>query len=341
MIDFAALHAAYERDGVYALQLEVNDACNQGCVYCYMNALPEPEQALGDEEIISVLDDASALGVTAIEWLGGEPLDRIGVFEVMEYARGLGLRNNVWTGGLPLIHGQVAEATARLCAEGLISVHLSTLDSELYESMHPGRTADDMAAILLGVERLIESGYPADQILNSMTLTGFQTAEDAIATIETFEARYGIRTSLNVYHTYLRPDTPPGKLVRFIPSEEAVRSAHRRCERQWGGRMPMNCVDKRYCSATVAVLNDGTVTPCATIREGACTVRDEGGLAGCLERHTEELLLLALKRGDVCLEECRSCGLSEDCWGCRSRAYACGAGLWGPDPRCYRRRRAS
>lgn len=341
MIDAAALQAAYERDGVYALQLEVNDACDQGCSYCYMNALPVPERVLGDDEVVSVLDDAAALGVTAVEWLGGEPLDRPGVLDLMGYARGLGLRNNVWTGGLPLARGTVAESLARLAAEGLVSVHVSTLDRDLYEYMHPGRTADDIDTILFGIEHLIDSGYPAERMLNSTTLTGLQTAEDAIATIDVFEKRYGILTSLNVYHTYLRPDTPPGELERFIPSAGSVRAVHRRYERQWGGPRPMNCVDKRYCSATVAVLNDGAVTPCATIREGPGSVRGQGGLVAALECHREELLLLPLKKGEVRLEQCEKCRMGEECWGCRSRAYASGAGLYGPDPRCYRQRRVA
>lgn len=102
MIDQAALAEAHHRDGFYALQLEVNDACLQACAYCYMNALPHVERTLTDDEILEVLAAAAEAGFTAVEWLGGEPLDRPGVFSLMERAGDLGLRNDVWTGGLPL-----------------------------------------------------------------------------------------------------------------------------------------------------------------------------------------------------------------------------------------------
>ncbi len=339
MIDQAALAEAYGQNRFYALQLEVNDACIQGCVYCYMNALPRVERVLSDQEVLGVLAQAAAARFTAIEWLGGEPLDRPGVFGLMERARELGFRNNVWTGGLPLARRETTREVARLAEGGLVSVHVSTLNPMLYERLHPGRPAQDIATVLSGVQLLLDLGYPPERMLNSVTFTGVQPADDMIATIDAFEERYSIRTSLNVYHTYLRPGHDAGELARFVPSSDDVRRVHRRYERQWGGRMPMNCVDKRYCSATAAVLNDGTLTPCATIREGVGDVRDEGGLTGLLERHRDALTLAALKDPRNLPEGCAKCGVSEDCWGCRSRAYAAGRGLLGKDPRCYRKER--
>ena len=83
MIDYARLEEAYRQDGVYALQLEVGDECYQGCVYCYMNAMPVRKNALDDDLIREILDDAHRMGVSAIEWLGGEPLLRPSIFEHM------------------------------------------------------------------------------------------------------------------------------------------------------------------------------------------------------------------------------------------------------------------
>lgn len=337
MIDQDRLAQAYGSDGIYALQLEVGDACEQGCSYCYMNALPKLRSSLSDGDLLDVLQDASKLGVSAIEWLGGEPLDRPGVFALTDRASELGLRNNIWTGGLPLSETGMAARCADAASGGLVSVHLPTLDPHLYERMHPGRSAGDIDRILRGVEAVLAEGYPPERMLNSTTLTGLQPAGDAIATIDAFEERYGIRTSLNVYHTYLRPGTPPGELARFVPDPKTVRAAHRRWAKQWGGEpFPMNCVDKRYCSATIAVLADGTVTPCATIREGVGSVL-EGGLASVFEVFRDELVLKRLKDPANLPDGCASCVIAEDCWGCRSRAYAAGLGMFGKDPRCFRK----
>jgi radical SAM protein with 4Fe4S-binding SPASM domain len=329
---------AYERDGFYSLQLEVGDRCEQGCVYCYMNGVPEGRNTLSDVQIREILTQASETGIAAVEWLGGEPLLRETVFEHMGLAAGLGLRNNVWTGGLPLKHPRAAARCAEYAGVGLISVHVPTVDPELYQRLHPSRPRTDLQDILSGVRTLLDLGYPPEQMLNSMTLTGLQSAEDAIRTIDFFESEYGIKTSLNVYHTYLRPDAPAGTLASFVPDDEDVDRVYERWTRQVGdGPLPMNCVDKFYCSTTVAVLCDGSVTPCATIREAdAPSVHDGATLGSILAEHRDHLVFKPFKDEENLPESCRQCFLGDRCWGCRSRAYAAGRGIYGKDPRCFR-----
>jgi radical SAM protein with 4Fe4S-binding SPASM domain len=338
MIDQERLLDAYERDAFYALQLEVGDRCEQGCVYCYMNGVPEGSNTLSDEQIRNVLAQASEAGFTAVEWLGGEPLLRESIFEHMGFAAGLGFRNNLWTGGLPLTHPRVAARCVEYTTPGLISVHVSTVDPEVYARLHPNRPERDLEDILSGVRLVLSLGYPPERMLNSMTLTGWQTAEDAIRTIDFFEQEFGIQTSLNVYHTYLRPGAEPGELASFIPDEAEVDRVYEHWMQQAGdGPLPMNCVDKFYCSTTVAVLCDGSVTPCATVREpDAPTVHDSQAFASILERHREHLIFKPFKNEANLPDSCQRCFLSDRCWGCRSRAYAAGRGLYGKDPRCFR-----
>ncbi len=92
MIDYEKLMNAYEENRIYSLQLEVGDRCNQNCIYCYMNAVPEEKNTLSDELIRDILFDSKRLGITAIELLGGEPLLRGSVFTLMIYAKELGLK---------------------------------------------------------------------------------------------------------------------------------------------------------------------------------------------------------------------------------------------------------
>lgn len=343
MLDLASLHAAYEGGGFYSLQLEVGDRCLQGCIYCYMNALEREKNTLTDEEIYGIIDDSHSIGIAAVEWLGGEPLLRRSVFTHMAHATELGIRNNVWTGGLPLANGETLRNTVKHAAHGLISVHVSTIDPALYGELHPSRPVDDLKSILDAVKRTIDMGYPPAQMLNSVTFTGLQSADDLIHTIDYFESEFGIKTSLNVYHTYLRPGTPPGTLSRFIPAEEAVKRVYDRCARQWGEmELPMNCVSKQYCSTTVAVLCDGCVTPCATIRDAcAPNIHRDGAFRNIVESHRDHLTIGAFRSRKNLPPGCRTCRLSDRCFGCRSRAYAAGNGILGKDPRCFRKRNAS
>ncbi|MBD3186206.1 hypothetical protein GF325_05205 [Candidatus Bathyarchaeota archaeon] len=337
MIDQDALNDAWENDSFYSLQLELGDACSQGCLYCYMNALPAQENTLDDEMVKGILVDAAAMGISAIEWLGGEPLLRSSVLEHLAFARELGFRNNLWTGGLPLVDQDLRASCASLCMHGLISVHVSTVDPTLYERLHPGRTRKDLSSILGSVHALLEDGYPSSQMLNSVTFTGLQPASDMISTIDYFEEHFGIATSLNVYHTYLRPGQSRENLARFIPEPAAVARVYNRMKAQAGVDMlPMNCVNKQYCSSTLAVLCDGTVTPCATIREpDAPNLHQEGNLKEIVKSHWDHLIFKKFKDKGNLPNTCKTCMLSSTCWGCRSRAYAAGLGLFGPDPRCF------
>lgn len=338
MLDFDQLNKDYTNDGFYALQLEVGDKCYQGCTYCYMNAVAAPKNELTDEIIFAVLVDAKELGFSTIEWLGGEPLVRENIFQFMEVAKRLGFKNNMWTGGLPFADLKTVEKTAELCDNGYISVHLSTLDPELYKIFHPERNADDIAVILRGVEHLLKIGYPPAQILNSVTFTGLQTADDLIATIEYFYREYRIQTSVNVYHTYLRPGYTQQDLLRFIPRPEEVLKVYSRYrDLIKAGNLPMNCVNKQYCATTVAVLNNGFVTPCATIREekAGMNVKEES-LKNIVSAHRGYLSFQYLKEEQNLPAGCQKCGLKSQCWGCRSRSYAAGTGLYGKDPRCFR-----
>jgi radical SAM protein with 4Fe4S-binding SPASM domain len=337
MIDTKKLQQAYDCDSIYSLQLEVGDICYQGCIYCYMNAIPETKNSLTDQVVFSILKDARRLGVTSIEWLGGEPLLRPSIFQYMEMAESLGLRNNIWTGGLPLKDDSVAKNCARYGKNGLIAVHVSSVDEKVYKLLHPARPVEDLKSILNGVRRLLDLGYPPEQMLNSVTYTGLQGPEDMIQTIDYFEQEFGIATSLNVYHTYLRPGTPVGELERFIPSRKDVAKVYGRYTRQYGKkRLPMNCVNKQYCSANIAVLCDGSVAPCATIREkNAPNLYRDGSLYDIFQTHRDYLIFKQLKSGELISEDCKKCKINDQCWGCRSRAFAAGLGIYGKDPRCF------
>jgi radical SAM protein with 4Fe4S-binding SPASM domain len=102
----------------------------------------------------------------------------------------------------------------------------------------------------------------------------------------------------------------------------------------------MKCVNKQFCSATVAVLNDGSVTPCATIREGGRENVQGHGFYETVVRNRDFLIFKELKYTAGLHEDCRACSLNGSCWGCRSRAYFAGEGLHGKDPRCFRASKA-
>jgi len=49
-----------------------------------------------------------------------------------------------------------------------------------------------------------------------------------------------------------------------------------------------------------------------------------------------ELTLKKLKDKNNLNDDCKSCSLSDVCFGCRSRSFAAKNGIYGKDPRCFR-----
>jgi radical SAM protein with 4Fe4S-binding SPASM domain len=93
---------------------------------------------------------------------------------------------------------------------------------------------------------------------------------------------------------------------------------------------------KQYCSANIAVLCDGSVAPCATIREkNAPNLYRDGSLYDIFQTHRDYLIFKQLKSGELISEDCKKCKINDQCWGCRSRAFAAGLGIYGRDPRCF------
>jgi len=337
IIDFDKLDDDYKKDGIYSLQLEVGDKCNQGCIYCYMNAIKDEKNVLSDEKIKEILFDSKKIGISAIEWLGGEPLLRDSIFQHIKLAKKLGFRNNIWTGGLPLSSDNVKENIIKYTRPGLLSVHVSTLNPRLYQKLHPNRSTKDLDIIIQSIKKIIDMGYPSENMLNSVTFTGLQKADDMIDTINYFKDKFGIACSLNVYHTYLRPNIPQSDLKHFIPSSKEIEKVYNHLSKQNAGKkLPMNCVNKQYCSATIAILSNGNVTPCATIRRTKTFNVNDESFFDIVNKNRDYLIFKKMKDKKNLNEECRTCELNSECWGCRSRSYASGNGIYGMDPRCFR-----
>jgi hypothetical protein len=160
-------HFAQSR--LYALQIESTDACHQGCIYCYAGPTSEEGYGLSSAEIRGLLEDAAALDIRAIDWLGGDPFLRRDWAELMAHARSLGLVNNVWTSGLPLAEEEVARRVYELTEDGFVSVHLDSVTPETYVKLHRGGQTENVATIVSGVDNLLALGKSPDEMINCIT----------------------------------------------------------------------------------------------------------------------------------------------------------------------------
>ncbi|MFQ6089386.1 MAG: radical SAM protein [Candidatus Methanofastidiosia archaeon] len=82
----------FKRGKLYAVQIESEGSCMQGCIYCYAKASPNAKNHLTSEEIIKIIDDSKDLEVRMIDWLGGDPLMRSDWYELAKYALSKGFQ---------------------------------------------------------------------------------------------------------------------------------------------------------------------------------------------------------------------------------------------------------
>ena len=153
----------FEQKRLYALQIETTDACHQGCIYCYAGSTPQESYGLASHEIRGLLEDAAALEIRAIDWLGGDPLVRPDWYELMQYARSLGIINNVWTSGLPLKNKQIAAQVNEVTDGGFVSVHVDSITPEVYVQLHRGGNDHYIDAIVEGVNMVSRHTKPNSQ----------------------------------------------------------------------------------------------------------------------------------------------------------------------------------
>jgi molybdenum cofactor biosynthesis enzyme MoaA len=147
------------------------------------------------KDIEKIIKSASKMDVMAIDWLGGDPLLRKDWYDIMRLANKFGLVNNIWTSGIPLENIDVAQKAVEVTKDGFISVHLDTLDLELYKKLHTIDAETKINAILKGVDNVQRLGKNPGHLINCITFTK-PIAIDSEKTIRFFFEKKGMRTCL-------------------------------------------------------------------------------------------------------------------------------------------------
>jgi radical SAM protein with 4Fe4S-binding SPASM domain len=324
----------FEERKVYSIQIESNLACSQGCLYCYASSSDAPLKELPGKDIIELLDSAANMGVRAIDWLGGDPLMRSDWYELMLYARDNGLTNNIWTSGMPLVNIEVAKRAVEVSEGGFISVHLDTLNEEIYGKLHSGDPKKKINSILKGIDNIRALGKGKDNIINCITFTKLVGGKDVNKTIRYFFKERGIRTCLT---QMCRAGLAEGH-PEWIPGIEDIKKAcAARDEVNYRGcahSMSSMDTNKFYCGGMICVTVDGDVTPCSVIRKGFGNIHGSS-LEKIVEQHKDDLLFTHLRNPGNMQGHCRSCEHNSVCWGCRATAYYEYGDMLAPDPKCW------
>ena len=324
----------FEEGKIYSLQIESNLTCLQGCMYCYASTDSELMQELPKKDIISVLNSAANMDVKAVDWLGGDPLLRKDCFKLMEYASKKGMKNNVWTSGIPLKDMEVARQIVNATEGGFISVHLDTINKDLYTKMHTGDPRVKINSILKGIDNVQKLGKKSEQMINCITFTKL-LSEDVENTIKYFFEKKGMRTCL----TQMCLEGLAKKHLDWVPDIQEIQNACKVRDKinYPNSKISMGTMDvnKFYCGGIVCITIDGDVTPCSVIRKNFGNIHDLP-LDEILNQNKKELLFMNLRNHENLSSKCSSCENNSICWVCRAAAYYGHGDTCGNDPNCNR-----
>lgn len=111
----------------------VTRACNLKCYYCFADARKKDPDELSSAEARAVLDDFAANGVMFVTFLGGEPLARKDIYELVDYSSSLGIYTALLTNGLN-VRGEKLD---RLVDAGLemIGVSIDSRDEAVHDAV--------------------------------------------------------------------------------------------------------------------------------------------------------------------------------------------------------------
>ena len=323
----------YEEGLIYTLQIESTLRCSQGCIYCYASSTPNSPENLHSDDIKQILINASEIEVRCIDWLGGDPLVRSDWYELMDYAQSLGLINNIWTSGLPLANQTVAKRAVDVTRNGgFISVHLDSLNPEIYQKVHKSRVHENIKAILSGLTNVINWGKSTDELWNCITLTKTVAENDVYNTMEWFWKEKGIRTVLTLYN----PVASTAMGLDLEPSQEMIQKAYRGRDELLYEDESFSTMDvsKFYCGSTICIANDGYYTPCSVIRTKEFGNYREMSLKELQKENPGDILMMKLRNPLTLPKPCIDCEDNSICFGCRSSAFYYSGDMFGCDPKC-------
>ncbi|MHA2176269.1 MAG: radical SAM/SPASM domain-containing protein [Candidatus Hodarchaeales archaeon] len=331
----AAIQKKYFEEGmVYTIQIESTLKCSQGCSYCYAESTPSSPNILESKDIYHILEEAKQLKVRCIDWLGGDPLVRQDWYDLMLYAQNIGLINNIWTSGIPLQNKTIANKAVKVTQNGgFISIHLDSLNPDVYKKVHNSKVDQNINAILEGLNNILTLGKDASEIWNCITLTKPIAEADVYETMDWFWTKKKIRTVLTLYNPVASTD--PREIL--IPSKELIQKAYKgRDKIMYNNELSFSTMDvsKFYCGSMICITNEGFYTPCSVIRTKEFGNYKDLNLTQLVETNPGDILMRQFQNPDNLPEPCQNCDQNEICYGCRSSAFYFSGDMFGCDPKC-------
>lgn len=143
------------------LDIELTERCNNDCVHCSINLPAGDKRALELEMtagfVMSVLEQAAALGCLGVRFTGGEPFWRDDFVDIYLFARHLGMKVMIFTNAT-LITPRLAGVLSRTPPLEKMEVSIYGMRAGSYEAVT--RTPGSFEAARKGLSLLVEHRIP-------------------------------------------------------------------------------------------------------------------------------------------------------------------------------------
>lgn len=341
----------------------ITNACNLRCEFCFGAFGKRAPDELTTEEIKTILKDFARSGVASVGFLGGEPLLRRDIFEILDYTSDLGISPAIISNGTLLDRAKVR----RLRSAGLeiFGTSIDGMSAATHDRLRgvAGALERTKRAVQWVVEerircnvRTVITAENADEVpalfewalsvgVDEMILLSEfplgrgagQTRDENWAKAQTAKEVY--TKTLNTLRQIARSDgidVPPPFTYRHtgvllsLTKTINVRSelAFYESAALRGFQVCRGCVIGRYFISPQA---NGDVYPCPFLPIRIGNLRTQR----ISEIWRQSELLQRVRKRDYS-GPCGTCEINDVCGGCRARVYAITGDLYASDPLCPR-----
>ncbi len=330
---------------------EITGVCNLKCAHCRASASEGCiEGELSTAECFELIDDIASFSKPVIIMTGGEPLMRLDIFEIVDYAKAKGLRVVMAPNGT-LITEEMAE---RIAQAGIprISVSIDSSDPKVHDKFRGVEGA--FAGALEGIERAKAAGVEF-QINTTITRRNIDEIEEILKLAEDLGAAAhhifllvptgrgknleGDEISAQEYESVLnwfydkRGETSLDLKATCAPHFARIIDQRGGCKEEVQPGHPglssksQGCLGgKSFCF----ISRLGQVQPCGYLDITCGNVRDKS----FKEIWEESEVFVNLRNPAKLKGKCASCAWRVSCGGCRARAYAKTGDYLTEEPYC-------
>ncbi len=330
------IRAAADSARLLTVELEMTNACNLRCIYCYADAGESRRDEMTRSEISSALRQAADAGARRVVILGGgEPLVYGDFNSLVDEIIGLGLSVSVFTNGT-----LITPSVARFLYERRVTVVIKR--NSLRDDVQDRLAGVPGASLLIsaGLSALIAAGYPGEE-----AVLGIQTVicSDNLPEIEQLWRWARDRRIQPYFESLTMQGRAQGSHLQLSSGE--IRKIFERLSSidaqeygiQWTPRPPIAGASCRRHLYSVLIKANGDICPCVGVNIPVGNIRT-ARLADVLK---DSSVLQDLRGVYARIKEpCRSCDQLGECYGCRGNAYQLTGDYLAGDPDCWRLRAA-